>query len=84
MEEIYDKALAVLDKAKEETDAFLDFQSEISKLEDYYTGKLWIKDFELDEAGKLPGDLKRGVLSEDGIYNLLERNTELLEELGEE
>ena len=25
-----------------------------------------------DEAGLLPKDLKRGVLSEDGIYNLLE------------
>ena len=83
MEEIYDKALEIMDKAKEDPDSFLDFQNEISKLEDYYTGKLWIKDFELDEAGKLPQDLKRGVLSEDGIYNLLERNSELLGEIGE-
>ena len=30
-----------------------------------------VKDFEADEEGKLPADLKRGVLSEDGIYNLL-------------
>ena len=30
-----------------------------------------LKDFEADEAGKLPKDLKRGVLSEDGIYDLL-------------
>jgi hypothetical protein len=84
MEELYDKALEIMDKAKEDPDSFLDFQSEISKLEDYYTGKLWIKDFELDEAGKLPDGLKRGVLSEDGIYNLLERNTELLGEIGDD
>ena len=30
-----------------------------------------------DEAGRLPKGLKRGVLSEDGIYNLLERYREL-------
>jgi len=31
----------------------------------------WLADYELDEAGGLPPDLKRGVLSEDGLYNLL-------------
>ena len=30
-----------------------------------------IQDFAADEAGILPPDLKRGVLSEDGIWNLL-------------
>ena len=30
-----------------------------------------LSDFEADEAGLLPPDLKRGFLSEDGIYNLL-------------
>jgi len=38
---------------------------------DYYEGPLWREDFEADEAGKLPKDLKRGVLSEDAVYNLL-------------
>ena len=32
----------------------------------------WQKDFEADEQGKLPESLKRGVLSEDGLWNLLE------------
>jgi hypothetical protein len=32
---------------------------------------LWKLDYAADEAGKLPPDLKRGVLSEDGIWNLL-------------
>jgi len=40
-------------------------------LEAYYNSPQWRKDFEADEAGKLPKDLKRGVLSEDGIYDLL-------------
>ena len=30
-----------------------------------------MKDYEDDEAGKLPSDLKRGVLSEDLVYDLI-------------
>ena len=36
----------------------------------------------LDEAGTFPDKLKRGVLSQDGIWNLLERNKELTQRLG--
>ena len=62
--------LTVLKKLKED----------LTTLEEYYTGKNWKKDYEADEAGKLPADLKRGVLSEDGIYDLLERYREMKEE----
>ena len=44
----------------------------IGELSDYYNSDEWKRDFAADEAGLLPKDLKRGVLSEDGIYNLLE------------
>lgn len=37
----------------------------------YYEGGQWLADYALDEAGLLPADLKRGVLSEDGVYNFL-------------
>ena len=37
----------------------------------YYEGGQWLKDFECDERGELPRDLKRGVLSEDGVYDLI-------------
>lgn len=37
----------------------------------YYENGQWLLDYELDETGLLPPDLKRGVLSQDGIYNLL-------------
>ena len=36
----------------------------------------------MDEAGTFPDKLKRGVLSQDGIWNLLERNKELTRKLG--
>ena len=37
----------------------------------YYESPLWREDFELDEKGMLPKDLKRGILSEDGVYNYI-------------
>jgi len=46
-------------------------QDDIAALDEYYGSGEWRQDFEDDETGKLPQDLKRGVLSEDGIWNLL-------------
>ena len=43
----------------------------LRKLTDYYEGGKWLADYESDERGELPSDLKRGVLSQDGLYNLL-------------
>lgn len=37
----------------------------------YYDSGLWLQDYEADERGELPVDLKRGVLSQDGLYQLL-------------
>lgn len=48
------------------------------KLLDYYGGGQWMSDYEADEAGKLPKDLKRGVLSEDAVYDLITDNRELV------
>ncbi len=64
------------------TPSFATLRSAISILEDYYT-TIWLSDFEADEAGLLPPDLKRGVLSEDGIYNLLEEYKRVEEEVRE-
>lgn len=36
----------------------------------------------MDESGKFPEKLKRGVLSQDGIWNMLERNKELTQRIG--
>ena len=54
-------------------------QSLISELEAYYTSDEWKRDFADGEAGLLPKKLQRGVLSEDGIYNLLEEYKEASE-----
>ena len=36
----------------------------------------------MDEVGSFPQKLKRGVLSQDGIWNMLERNRELIRRIG--
>ena len=41
-------------------------------LVDYYYSDQREQNLAEDEAGTLPQDLKRGVLSEDGIWNLME------------
>lgn len=56
-------------------------QESLKALEAYYGSDEWKKDFADDEQGLLPPDLKRGVLSEDGIWNLLENVRELNEQL---
>lgn len=58
-------------------------QKKLRALNDYYGSPAWWEDFNASEAGQLPPGLRCGVLSEDGIYNLLERNRELLEQCRE-
>ena len=43
-----------------------------AELEDYYESGQWLNDYEADERGELPRDLKRGVLSQDGLWELLQ------------
>lgn len=46
-------------------------KKELDILVDYYVSGRWLEDYELDEQGYFPSDLKRGVLSEDGLYDFL-------------
>ena len=46
-------------------------KSLLGELLAYYESGQWLQDYTLDEQGAFPYDLKRGVLSEDGVYNFL-------------
>ena len=81
MEEILDRANRVINEIESQITELEALRPDIQKLENYYTGKDWKNDFKLDEEGKLPSDLKRGVLSEDAVYDLLERYRELKERI---
>ena len=47
------------------------FERKISLLTQYMESGQWLRDYSLDEKGELPKDLKRGILSEDGLYNFI-------------
>ena len=72
-------------KAVMELSAALDnyesVQEDIAELDNYYGSEMWKQDYADDEAGRLPANLKRGVLSEDGIWNLLSDARELSDRL---
>ena len=59
-ERLFDEASATHDPEK------------LTLLDAYYTSGQWREDYEADERGELPPDLKRGILSQDALYDLLE------------
>ena len=79
MNELYDTVLRDLEQQPEEgagpkeLDAFVErLRSKVMMLESYYTSGDWLADFEADEAGLLPREMRRGVLSEDGLNDLID------------
>lgn len=72
------KAVADMEKALADYQAAL---PDIAMLSAYLNSDERRRDLADDERGLLPHDLKRGVLSEDGIWNLLERDNELRQEI---
>lgn len=78
MEEILDKGSEALQDLKQALERYAILADDIRELEQYYSGGQWQKDFADDEAGKLPKDLKRGVLSEDALYDFLALRDEVL------
>lgn len=81
MERRLDRALAAVKRLSTALDKWETVQEDIAALDEYYGSDLWRQDFADDEAGRLPADLKRGVLSEDGIWNLLTDCQELKDRL---
>ena len=71
MERHLNRATAAVKRLEAAFDKWEDAQEAIAALEEYYGSDLWKQDLADDEAGRVPADLKRGVLSEDGIWNLL-------------
>ena len=69
-ESILDRLTQAL-RSEESCRALSEMADDKEELEAYYQGPLWRTDFDADEAGILPNMLRRGVLSEDAVYNLL-------------
>lgn len=71
MEQYMDEVSEVLEKCPESIKDNVSIKLKIVELESYQDSGRWLLDYECDERGELPSDLKRGVLSEDMLYNLL-------------
>lgn len=71
METILDEHQQKLEELNGLLDFFEKHQEEYEKLIAYYYSEQRTQDLEDDENHLIPDDLKRGVLSEDGIYNFL-------------
>ena len=73
MEQRFDRVDEALRALEIAVDTITKLEDDILKLDAYYSSDEWKADFKSDELGLLPQDLKRGVLSEDAIWNLLGR-----------
>lgn len=81
MEQRLERSAAAVMALSAALDRYEEIREDISDLEVYYESEKWKQDFAADEAGLLPPGLKRGVLSEDAIWNLLTDARELVERL---
>ena len=81
MEQILDEATEAVSSLSDALDKYSTVQGKLQELSAYYSSEQWRQDFDDDSAGKIPSDLKRGVLSEDAVYNLLTENNRLKEQL---
>ena len=83
MEQCLDQATEALAQTEAALNAFQAAQPAIAMLEAYLGSDEWRQDLKADENGLLSPDLKRGVLSEDGIWNLLDDYRELAQQMNE-
>ena len=83
MERRLDEATAAVGQMEEALERYEAAQEAVERLARYLDSEEWQRDFADDEKGLLPQDLKRGVLSEDGIWNRLENNRDLASRMQE-
>lgn len=70
MEALFDEVSAAMNA---EAGAEIAMREKIQILRAYMESGEWLADYELDERGALPQGMKRGVLSQDGLHDLLVR-----------
>ncbi len=71
METYFDRVQDVLNEQELSLFKDLEVKKAVHELNMYQESGQWLIDYESDERGDLPFGMKRGVLSQDGLYNLL-------------
>ena len=74
MEEYYDTLRAALLEKKNFENFNEEEKAMLICLTEYYEGGQWLKDYEADEQGLIPGHVKRGILAQDTLYDFLQGN----------
>ena len=82
MEEKLDNVTPKVNAFKESLNNLNSAFEDIKVLSDYYK-KEWKEDYEADEQGKIPKEVKRGVLSQDTLFDLLSKLNEMEKDITE-
>ena len=78
MEDRYDELTRVVAGLEEAISEYINYKQELEILRDYMDSGQWKLDYEADEEGRIPAEIKKGVLSEDGLYDLLQGADKIL------
>lgn len=81
MEKILDESQASVSELSVALEKYVKLIPRMKELIAYYESRQWLHDFVDDSLGKIPKDLKRGVLSEDSVYDLISENAELIKKI---
>jgi len=77
MEQHLNKASAAVKALGEALDLYTEALESIEEIDNYMCSDEWEQDFKDYEQGRLPANLKCGVLSEDGIWDVVDTSREL-------
>ncbi|MDO4633006.1 MAG: DUF4298 domain-containing protein [Eubacteriales bacterium] len=72
MEALYERIRERLNKENPVSeDLAQELRAQIKELQDYYEGAEWLEDFDAEQRGEFPRNMKRGILAEDTLYDLI-------------
>lgn len=72
LERKFDEVSIAVSALEQALNNYSNVQNHIAELKEYMESGQWQADYEADERGEIPHTLKRGILSQDALYNLLE------------
>ena len=81
MEQNLDEVTDAVNSLSVALQKYQNVKEQFSELSKYYGSEEWMNDFNDDAGKKLPKDLKRGVLSEDAVYDIICEEKRLLCEM---
>ena len=71
MEEKLNDSVKTIKEFEKVLEEFVKVQKVINKVSEYYGSENWFNDIEEYDSGKVPKDVKAGILSEDMAYDML-------------